>query len=277
MAGPDRSATRHMLVRFGATGTAQRRLFCLPFAGGGPATYRVWPKSLPSDVEVVAVVLPGRDPRSNARGDIPPDAIADVVGPLLDAICELQANEPLPFAVFGHSMGALVAFELAVAMEHAAERTSHAPVPSHLLVAGRRAPDALHTGESIYELADDPFLDAMQRLYGGVPDVVRNEPEVMALFLPGLRADVHIFETYAPMTSRRVGCPVRVYGGADDRRPTPDALGGWQRVAQRDISVRVFPGDHFYLNDAREQLVADIARYWTAAPASPTPASSELR
>ena len=82
---------------------------------------------------------------------------------------------------------------------------------------------------------------------------------------PVLRADVQLFETYAPLTDRRVHCPVHVYGGAQDRRPKPDELAGWQRVAERAISVRTFPGDHFYLDAVRPELVEDIAAHWTAA------------
>jgi medium-chain acyl-[acyl-carrier-protein] hydrolase len=257
------------LIRFDASGTAQRRLFCLPFAGGGPSTYRLWPKSLPSDVEVVVVVLPGRDPRTRATdGTAPPGTMAELVAPSLDAIVDMQGSSPMPFSIFGHSMGALVAYELTVELERAAEQTADrgaCPVPVHLFVSGRRPPDELHDGERIHGLADEPFLDAMQRHYGGVPDVVRQEPELLALFLPGLRADVHVFESYAPLTERRVQCPVRVYGGATDRRPRPELLPGWQRTAEREISVRTFPGDHFYLNEAYPDLVADIAAHWAAA------------
>jgi surfactin synthase thioesterase subunit len=264
------AGARRALIRFAAAGTPRRRLICLPFAGGGPSTYRWWPRSLPADMEVLAVVLPGRDPRVRAAGgEDPPGAMAAVVPPVVEAIDELQDDSPLPFAIFGHSMGALVAFELTVALE--AAHGAHAPagagsrdrVPGHLFVSGRRPPDELHRGDPIHGLPNDRFLDEMQRLYGGVPEVVRSEPELLALFLPALRADVRVFETYAPLTDRQVQCPVSVYGGADDRRPTPAQLPGWQRVVARQISLRTFPGDHFYLNDHRDDLAADIASRWT--------------
>ncbi len=260
------AGARSALIRFEATGVARRRLYCLPFAGGGPSTYRLWPKSLPSDVEVVVVVLPGRDPRTRAAsGEPPPGTMAELVDAALAEIRAEQRRHSLPFAIFGHSMGALVAYELTVAMEADADSTG--AVPAHLFVSGRRPPDELHEGERIHALADETFLDKMQRLYGGVPDAVRQEPELLALFLPGLRADVQVFETYAPLTDRRVLCPVRVYGGIDDRRPKPELLPGWQRLAEREISLRTFAGDHFYLNDARAELVADITVHWSAAEA----------
>lgn len=246
------------LVRFGAGDTTAgavkvRRLYCLPFAGGGPSTYRLWPRSLPGDLDVVAVQLPGREPGSAGP---PVDSIDAIVEAVLASIGALQDAEPLPFSLFGHSMGALIAFEVAIALEAAGETA-----PEVLYVSGRRPPDELHHGNGIHALPDDEFLDAMQRSYGGVPDVVRNEPELLALFLPSLRADIRALETYAPSSGRKVGCPVRVYGGAQDRNPRPSQLGGWQRVAARDVSIRVFEGDHFYLVAARDALTADIAAH----------------
>jgi surfactin synthase thioesterase subunit len=166
-----------------------------------------------------------------------------------------------PYALFGHSMGSLIAFELAVTLE----RDGGTP-PDALFVSGRRPPSELHTGQHLHDLPDDAFLDAMDARYGGVPAAVRDEPELLALFLPALRADVRTFETYAPLTGCRVRCPVHVYGGADDTHPRPDQLAGWRAVAESDVTVRVFPGEHFYLTTARADLVADIARRWALAP-----------
>jgi surfactin synthase thioesterase subunit len=252
---------RDALLRFPAAGTARRRLFCLPFAGGGPAAFRLWPQSLPDDVEVQAVRLPGRSPASR---EPMLDSAAAVVTALLPAI---EALADLPYAIFGHSMGALLAFELTVALEAAAENP-----PQWLFVSGRAAPDEPSSGRSTHALPDDLFLEELDRSYGGIPAVVRNEPDLLALLLPALRADVRIYETYAPLTGRRVACPVRVYGGVDDRHPRPSELEGWQRVAARDISVRTFTGDHFYLNDARQELTADIARNWTRTASRAAPA-----
>jgi surfactin synthase thioesterase subunit len=252
---PAHSAARapRGLLRFGDAGPKARRLYCLPFAGGGPSTYRMWPRSLPADTDVVAVQFPGRDP---ASPEAPADSIGEIVDVVLASLAELQASDSVPFSLFGHSMGALVAFEMTVALEEAGGGG-----PSRLFVSGRRPPDELHHGGKVHALADDQFLDEMQRSYGGIPDVVRNEPELLALFLPSLRADIKALETYAPRSGRQVRCPIRVYGGAQDRNPRPSQLGGWQRVAAQDVSIRVFDGDHFYLTGARDALVADIAAH----------------
>jgi surfactin synthase thioesterase subunit len=238
------------LIRFAGEGVATQRLYCLPFAGGGPSTYRLWPRTLPG-TDVVAVVFPGRDPSERVA---PADSIDAIVAAAATLIAELEAQAPLPFAIFGHSMGALVAFELTLAME-AADGIR----PTQLFVSGRRPPDEPHQAAHIHQLDDAEFLDALQTRYGGVPEAVRNEPDLLALLLPSLRADIKAFETYDPPPGRRVTSPVRVYGGAQDRNPRPAQLGGWQRVVDGPISVRVFEGDHFYLTTARDELTADIA------------------
>ena len=233
--------------------SAKLRLYCFHHAGGGPSVYREWSAQLRGDVEVVPVLLPGRGLRFDEQ---PYTRMAPLVEGVLAA---LRPTLDRPFAFFGHSMGALVAFEVTVAMEGSGGAT-----PEHLFVSGRRSPDELHRGEPIHALPEDAFLTEMQRLYGGVPEAVRNEPELLALFLPALRADVEVFETYAPLTDRKVTCPLRVYGGTDDRRPKPETLPGWQRVAERPISVQTFPGDHFYLNTQSGPLLADLAAHWAA-------------
>jgi surfactin synthase thioesterase subunit len=245
-------------VLFDSVATPQRRLFCIPFAGGGPATFRLWPRHLPSDVEVLAIQLPGRSPTSR---EPLLDSVAEIVDVLRGAVV---ANADLPYAIFGHSLGALVAFELTMALEAAG-----ASPPSRLFVSGRRAPDEPRTERPIHALPDDAFLDALSDSYGGVPDVVRNEPELLAMLLPALRADVRTLETYAPLSGRKVACPVHVYGGTMDTHPCPSSLDGWQRVAERPISVRLFDGDHFYLaGEARAALAADIAQRWGMPRAS---------
>jgi surfactin synthase thioesterase subunit len=238
------------LVRFAASSTPRRQLVCLPFAGGGPSVYRLWPRTLPADVEVLAVVLPGRE---LPRREQPLDSVEQLVAALLPAI---ESAAQLPYALFGHSLGAALAFELAVALERDAARP-----PSQLFVSGRRAPDEPYHAAPVYDLPEADFLDALQERYGGVPEVIRGEPDLLALLLPALRADVRAFETYAPLTDRKVTCPVHVYGGVADRHPRPEQLPGWQRVAENPVRVRTFPGDHFYLTSQREALTGDITAH----------------
>jgi medium-chain acyl-[acyl-carrier-protein] hydrolase len=216
--------------------------------------YRSWPRRLAHDVEVVAATFPGRAPGSKVA---PPSSIGDLVRATRRAVLDLEARDPLPFSFFGHSMGALIAFELTVDLER-----SGGASPQRLFVSGRRPPDERHDRAPIHGFDDDRFLDAVQATYGGVPDAVRSEPELLALFLPALRADVRAFETHIPLEAAVVHCPVNVYGGSDDRHPSPHELIGWQRVAATEIALRIFDGDHFYLATSESSITAlttDIA------------------
>ena len=214
------AARRGCLTRLGGASAPRRRLYCVPFAGGGPAAYRLWATDLPDDVEVVAVQLPGRNPAAPGPR---PDSVAELVAILQP---ELEAAADVPFALFGHSLGALVAFELTVALE---QRRRPGPAAA-LRLRPRRRLTTVRTGSAVHALPDDEFLDAISVRFGGVPDAIRAEPELLALLLPALRADVRTFETYAPLTDRTVRCPVHVYGGADDAHPRPDAA---RRLAGR--------------------------------------------
>ena len=200
---------------------------------------------------MLAVQLPGRESR---LGERPLDDIKDMARAIQPAIA---AASDLPYAIFGHSMGALVAFELTLSLEAHDGRA-----PSHLFVSARRSPDEPSTEPPVHALPEPEFLDELQRRYGAVPDAVRREPDLLALLVPTLRADIRAIETYAFGGDRKVQCPLHVYGGLEDQHPRPSQLGGWQRVAARDVRVRLFAGDHFYLNAQRDALTADIAAQW---------------
>ena len=245
--------TAAALIRIAGPHAPRRRLICLPFAGGGIGAFRAWGKRLPDDIELLGVQLPGRESRLR---EAPFDAIADIVSAVLPGVA---AASRVPTALFGHSMGALVAYELTLALE-----ASDGPAPAHLFVSARRSPDEPDPEPPVHALPDTTFLDELQLRYGAVPDAVRQEPELLALLLPALRADIRAIECYTPGT-RKVRCPVAVYGGAEDRHPLPAQLAGWQRVAESQIRVRLFEGDHFYLTSQRDALVDDIAARWVNA------------
>ena len=248
------------LLRLGGPGAPQRRLICLPFAGGGAATYRPWSRFLPDDVEIVSVQLPGRELARNGR---PLDSIDAMAGA---AHATVRSATDVPYALFGHSMGALVAFELASALEHDGCRP-----PEALFVSGRRPPDETDVATPVHALPDAEFLDELQRRYGGVPDAVRSEPELLALLLPGLRADVRALETYRIADDTRISCPVHVYGGRDDTRPRPDQLEGWSRRTEQPVRVRLFAGGHFFVAGEPAAICADISSQWAVAALAADP------
>ena len=245
------------LMRLGVRAAPRRRLFCMPYAGGGVAPYRLWHRSLPDDIEVHAASLPGRESRLM---ETPLPSIAAMVAYVRPAI---EAATDLPYAIFGHSMGALMAFELTAALEASGLRA-----PSRLFVSARRSPDEPDPKAPTHALPEAQFLDELQARYSAIPDAVRNEPELLELLLPLLRADIKAVETYVPTLGARVQCPVNVYGGHDDTHPFPAQLPMWERVTHAPVRVRTFPGDHFYLNAEREALTADLASHWPADVAS---------
>lgn len=249
-------------LRLGVRAAPRRRLFCLPFAGGGVAPYRLWFKSLPDDIEVHAAQLPGRESRLSEMPLSSIMAMVDIVVPAIEAVSDL------PYAIFGHSMGSLIAYETTIALEHRGVRP-----PSRLFVSARRAPDEPDTWSPIHALPEPAFLDELQMRYGAIPEPVLAEPELLELLLPVVRADIRAVETYWPSsgTATRVRCPVNVYGGDADTHPLPAQLPDWQRAAVDPVRVRVFPGDHFYLNTQREALTADIAAQWQDAAAAAEP------
>jgi medium-chain acyl-[acyl-carrier-protein] hydrolase len=223
---------------------ARRRLLCVPYAGVGPSAYRQWGEALPADIEVGVVHLPGREGRLR-------EAPFTRIEPLIDAATEaLRPYLDLPFAMFGHSMGALVAFELARRF-----RDDRGITPTHLFVSGRRAPQLPARHPAITHLPDDEFVKEIRRRYNGIPDEVLRHPDLLALLLPGLRADLSVIEAYAHRPGSPLGCPIAAFGGLADPEATEAELVGWRQQTTGALSVRMFPGGHFFVQSAHEELM----------------------
>lgn len=238
------------LQRFTPRPEARARLFCFHHAGAGAAVYRPWVAGLPAELELAAVQLPGR---ANRLDEAPIDRMPALVDALLAAL--RPEFDDRPFAFFGHSMGAVLAAELA----HALQATG-APMPSHLVVSGRRPPHWPSADAPLHRLPDDAFVAEIQRRYGGIPAEVLEHADVMALLLPGLRADIAALETHQPPSGRApLDCALSVFGGSDDPLTPRAHLDAWRGEARGPVRVRVFPGDHFYLNVRRDALLADLS------------------
>jgi surfactin synthase thioesterase subunit len=222
------------------------RLFCLPFAGGGAETYRLWPRSLPESIEVMAFQPPGRAPRLREAPLTSIDAMVESI------LAEMLDWMDRPFAVFGHSLGAVVAAECVRALE------AQGRPPIHLLVSAR--PPRRELDDPLHQLPDAEFIAAMNRRYRGIPDEILKYPDVLALLLPSLRADLKALETFRPDSSRpKIAAPMTVFGGSLDRAVSRLDLESWRDEVAGSCVVRVFPGDHFYLVPQRLNLVAEIA------------------
>lgn len=223
------------------------RLFCFPYAGGGAAIYRSWGGILPKPVEVCAAQLPGRGTRMREP------AVSDL-GALVRALADALENDlDRPFAFFGHSMGALICFELA---RHLRERG--APQPVHLFVSGRRAPQLPSTQRVIHDLPEPEFVEELRRLQGTPPEVLEH-PELMQLLSPLLRADFSLAETYAYAPGPPLDCPVSAFGGLQDEEVGREELEGWKEQTTGRFKLRMMPGNHFFLDEGRQPLLRSIA------------------
>jgi len=221
---------------------ARLRLICLPPAGGGASRYRDWPAHLPDDVEVVSVQLPGRENRFNEPVI---ESMEELVGPLLDG---LVGHLVPPFALFGHSMGALIAFELVRRMR------PRGVAPVHLFASGCRAPHLPSRSPDRHTLPAPEFLTAIQEL-GGIPPELLAEREFLDTMLPSLRGDCTLVETYAFRPQAPLSCPVSAFGGLLDEEVPPEDVAAWSCHTTGPFRVHLLPGDHFFVNSARPDLL----------------------
>lgn len=216
---------------------ARLRLFCLPFAGGGASIYHAWPSAFPRDVEICAVQLPGRESRMHERRITDAlaltQAIADAVEPYLDRT----------FALFGYSMGALLAFEMARTL-----RRRRLPMPAQLFVAAFRAPHVPPAVPPLSRLPQDQLVRAVRSHYQPPEDVFRI-PELVDLYLPILRDDMALVDDYVYQDEAPLSCAIDAYVGAHDRSTSVEANGRWRQQTTGAFAQAIFPGSHFFLRD----------------------------
>jgi surfactin synthase thioesterase subunit len=222
---------------------ARLRLFCFPYAGSGASIFRTWSDGLPTDVEVCPVQFPGRGIRLM-------ETPFTQLSPLVEALA--QALEPLldkPFAFFGHSLGALVGFELARQI-----RRRSGVQPVRLFVSANCAPQIPHRDRPLHVLPEGEFLVELRRL-NGIPVKVLEEVELMQIMLRILRADFAVYETYVYATEPPLDCPISTFGGVQDPRVSRGDLEAWRDQTSVSFSLRMFPGDHFFLNTIQPILL----------------------
>jgi medium-chain acyl-[acyl-carrier-protein] hydrolase len=211
------------------------RLFCFPYAGGTASLYRGWAARLAAQAQVLPVELPGRGARLKEPPfvNLPPlvEVLAGVLAPLLDS----------PFALFGHSMGATIAFELARHL-----RRRGAPGPQALFVSGRRAPQVPDSDPLTYNLPTDEFIEELGKL-NGTPKEVLTHTELMELTLPLLRADFQLTQTYEYIPETPLECPITAYCGLADVDVGREQMQPWEEQTSSGFALRMVPGDHFFL------------------------------
>lgn len=222
------------------------RLFCFHYAGGNAHVFRPWVAELPG-IEVAAIDLPGRNSLLMAKP-------FTTLEPLIESLAAvlLPTLREKPFAFFGHSMGAVVSFELSRYL-----RKRAGPLPEALFVSGRRAPS--FPPHSSFHTLDDVALIKRLLTLNGTPREILKHPELLQIMLPLIRADFAVCETHRYIAEEPLACPIFAYGGVDDPDVAEQHLAAWQHETTAPCSVKLFPGDHFYLRGAQEPLVATIA------------------
>jgi len=228
---------------------AKLSLFCFPYAGGNALIYRNWHAALPPTVEVLPVQLPGRGGR---MGESPATDIFALAAEIASAFApELDR----PFAFFGHSLGAMLSFELSRRL-----REERGKEPVHLFVSGRRAPHISEALPITYNLPEDEFVVELKRLNGTPTEVLEN-PELMQLMIPLLRADFQICETYQFRQDAPLSCPISAFGGLADEHVPREFIEGWRQHTSGPFKLSMLPGDHFFLRSSEPMLMQLMAQH----------------
>ena len=231
--------------------TTGLRLFCLPHAGSGAAGFFRWKRLLPAGIEVCPVLLPGREMRlAEASCESAESLVAELVRWMTPLLKE-------PYALFGHSMGALLAYEWA-----RQARAAGLPAPRVLFVSGRGAPHRPFPHRRLHQLEDDAFVEALRLRYGGIPDGLLSEPDLREVFLPILRADLTVVETYDPGEFAQLDCPILAVAGSEDANVSDADLAAWGELTDARAGSMRLPGDHFYhLGSGQQALLASMVEW----------------
>ncbi|MGW2557758.1 thioesterase II family protein [Streptomyces sp. NPDC001514] len=232
----------------GAPRPTAPKLYCFAHGGGSAAEYLRWARDL-RGTELHAVQLPGRGSRAAEPVLTSMDALVEAF------LADVPLGGPAPYAFFGHSLGALVSYEITRALRAAGRR-----LPARLIVSGFPAPH-LHrqrTAEPLHRLPDTDLVEAVSRIHGGIPEEVLASSELRTLTATPLRADYQLLETYSWRAEDPLPVPVTVFGGRDDR-VTREQLEAWQDHTTAEVTVRQFPGGHFYLREQPAVVLRALA------------------
>ncbi|GAB4198478.1 MAG: alpha/beta fold hydrolase [Wenzhouxiangellaceae bacterium] len=227
-------AKQRWFRKFPSTKAPRVTLYCFPYGGSGPSIFREWSDQLGDDIEVVGVLYPGRE--SRVLEPLLPDIVEIARAMAASVVPDLRQ----PFAFYGHSMGALISYELARILG-----AEHGLMPRHLFVSGAGAPH-VPTEEPIHHLPDEEFLQALIDL-NGMPQAVLDNRSLLEYALPIIRNDFKACAEYRYLDGPSVTCPLTAMGGTDDPRVREEHVTLWNEYTPAAFQARIFPGDHFFL------------------------------
>ena len=229
-------------TQLGGAERAKMRLYCFPYAGGSSNVFRRWSLYLPPSVQVVPVELAGHGKRLQ---EVPEKNLRKIVE---NMVTDIGPKLQPPFAFFGHSMGALIAYELTRSL-----RRYGMTMPAHLYVSAHLAPHAPPKREPIYNLPEKDFLSRLQDI-NGTPNQVLENKELRELFLPILRSDFQVCETYQYEDNLTLDQPITAFCGEQDKDVRPEDMDGWRNHTLSTFKLLTVPGDHFFLHSHEERF-----------------------
>ncbi|MBJ9976495.1 thioesterase [Pseudomonas sp. S75] len=231
------------------TAKGSTTLFCFPYSGAGALAYKNWQDSLPSNIALAAVQLPGRETRFS-------ESSYDELQPLINDLGQaIVPHLTQSFAFFGHSFGSLLAFELTAWLKN-----NNHPVPDRLFISSFRAPPIPAQKPHTYDLPRNELIEKLKTYNGTDSSILKNE-ELIDIFLPALRADLKICENYHSRQPPALKIPITIYFGERDEHIPPETLDGWELCTTHPLEFKKFRGDHFYLNtEERYELIDHLAK-----------------
>jgi medium-chain acyl-[acyl-carrier-protein] hydrolase len=234
--------------------SSQILLFCFPYAGGSPYLFMDWKADLLPEVQLAALQAPGHGSRLTDPAHHSADEILCEIIPVFSRIGDRR------FAFYGHSLGAIIAFELARRL-----RKAGLPQPCHLFVGAARPPQLGPTLPGLHRLEEHEFLEGVQTRYGGIPAEILSNPEVLSIFLPALRADFTVYETYKYQPEPPLACPISAFAGMQDLHVPVELMADWEAHTTAGFNLRGLRGDHFFLVESRSELTGSILHTLTAS------------
>ena len=222
------------------------RLFCFSYAGGGASTYLRWRAHISKSTDICAVQPPGRE------GRISESPISDLKILISNIADVITPHTNIPYAFFGHCNGALISYELFREL-----RRRGVTLPEHMFISSFRSPERVNINKVLNDLPESEFLSLL-RTYGGIPDSILNDKEIIQSLMPTLRADFSLHENYRYTEEEKINCPLTIYGGLKDNIVPRKELVGWRDMTSAGAKIKLFPGGHFFIDSHTKSVVKSI-------------------